>query len=124
MMISTTVIRTIALGLAWAVASVHAQEPRTVEITMRGGMKFEPASFEAKPGEELVIAVKNLDYQPHNFALLKPGTLDEVVRLATTLDANQGQAHDWIPNHPAILAHTPLVSLARGPGAEPVQVRV
>jgi azurin len=122
--------RTIAfgLGLSCAVAGARAQEPspppRTVEITMRGGMRFEPASFEAKPGEELVIAVKNLDYQPHNFALLKPGTREDVVRVATMLDAHRGAANDWVPSHPAILAHTALVSQNRGPGAQSVELRV
>ncbi len=85
---------------------------RTIKLFMRDGLRFEPPRFEAKPGEDLVLEIENGDTtdMAHNFLLLKPGTREEVVTQALAL-AEKGTAQGWVPNHPAILLHTPLLDV-------------
>lgn len=87
-----------------------AKRTRTVKLFMRDGLRFEPSRFTAQPGEELVLEVENGDTtdMAHNFLLLQPGTRDTVVAEALAL-AEKGTARDWVPAHPAILLHTPLL---------------
>ena len=124
-----------ALASAFALASLCAQTPaatkapvaaptkkttgvapapkraRTVKLFMRDGLRFEPPRFEAKPGEDLVLEIENGDTtdMAHNFLLLKPGARDAVVTQALAL-TEQGTARGWVPEHPAILLHTPLLN--------------
>ena len=87
---------------------------RAVRITMRDGLRFEPARFEAQPGEAISLRLRNDDTtdMSHNFMLLRPGTREEVVALATAL-GDQGQARNWRPEHPGILAYSPLIETGR-----------
>jgi azurin len=69
------------LGLAMVPANISAQhrstEPRTVRLTATDNMKFNLASFTAKPGELLRVVLTAVGVQPapqmaHNFVLLNP----------------------------------------------------
>jgi azurin len=95
-------------------AAPAAKRNRTIKLFMRDGLRFEPPRFEAKPGEELVLEVENGDTtdMAHNFLLLKPGTRETVIAQALAL-ADQGTARGWVPDHPAILLHTPLLEVNR-----------
>jgi plastocyanin len=80
-------------------------------MTMRDGLRFEPARFEAKPGEELLLEIENGDStdQAHNFLLLRPGTRDTVVQTALAL-ADKGPGLEFIPASPDIIVHSRLIN--------------
>lgn len=92
-------------------AAPAAKKARSVKLFMRDGLRFEPPRFEAKPGEELMLEIENGDTtdMSHNFLLLKPGTREAVVTEALAL-AEKGTARAWVPEHPAVLLHTPLLN--------------
>lgn len=87
---------------------------RAIRITMRDGMRFDPARFEAKPGEEISLRIRNDDStdMAHNFLLLKPGSREEIIQLAMTL-GDQGTARHWVPQDPRVLFHTQLIETDR-----------
>ena len=87
-----------------------AKKSRTVKMTMRDGLRFDPARFEAKPGEDLVFEIENGDStdQVHNFLLLRPGTRETVVQTALAL-ADKGPAQEFVPASPDVLVHSRLV---------------
>lgn len=80
------------------------KKPRIVKLSMAEGLRFEPPRFEAKPGELLQIELENADvsHQPHNFLLVKPGQVQEVVKIAMEMGEG-GPNRGFIPEHPAIL---------------------
>ncbi|HEY1764758.1 MAG TPA: hypothetical protein VGF85_07525 [Opitutaceae bacterium] len=94
-----------------------APEAREVRVTMRDGLRFDPPRFAANPGEELMLVIENSDTTDliHNFALVKPGTREDVVRQSLALAA-QGAGQDYVPKSPDILAYCHL--LATGSGAK------
>jgi len=86
--------------------------PRTVEITASDNMKYNLASIEAKPGEQLTVILTNIGTQPkdvmgHNWILLKAGTDVEAFDKAATAS----KATDYFPTSLAdqVLAHIPLL---------------
>ena len=80
---------------------------RVVKISMADGMRFEPPRLSAKPGESLLLKLENLDssHQPHNFLVVAPGKIQEVVKESLAL-GEKGALAGFIPEHPAILAST------------------
>ena len=77
---------------------------------MRDGLRFDPPRFETKPGQEVVIALENLDStdQMHNFVLAKPGSRESLVNASLML-ADKGPAMQYVPASPSILAHSALL---------------
>lgn len=90
-----------------AAASKPAAEkkPRIVKLAMAEGLRFDPPRFEAKPGDLIQIELENADtsHQPHNFLIVKPGQVQEVVKIAMEMGEG-GPNRGFIPEHPAILA--------------------
>lgn len=87
---------------------------RTIEITANDQMKFNLASIQAKPGEELRVVLTNVGTMPkeamgHNWVLLKSG----VNAIAFGATAAGARETDYIPTNPQqrqqILAHTKLL---------------
>ncbi len=80
------------------------KKPRIVKLSMAEGLRFEPPRFEAKAGELLQIELENADvsHQPHNFLIVKPGQVQEVVKIAMEM-GESGPNRGFIPEHPAIL---------------------
>jgi glucose/arabinose dehydrogenase len=85
-------------------AKSAAKKPRVVVLEMAEGLRFSPPRFEAKPGELLAIELENADpsHQPHNFLLVQPGRVQEIVKLAMEMGAD-GPNTGFVPQHPAIL---------------------
>jgi glucose/arabinose dehydrogenase/plastocyanin len=85
-------------------AKSAAKKPRVVVLEMAEGLRFSPPRFEAKPGELLSIELENADpsHQPHNFLLVQPGRVQEIVKLAMDMGAD-GPNAGFVPSHPAIL---------------------
>lgn len=86
--------------------------PRTVEITAGDNMKYNLATIEAKPGEQITVILTNIGTQPkevmgHNWILLKVGTDVEAYDKAATL----AKATDYFPAELAgqVIAHIPLL---------------
>jgi azurin len=88
-----------------AAPSKPAKKPRIVTLKMAEGLRFDPPRLEAQPGELLQIALENADvsHQPHNFVLVKPGQVQEVVKVAMEM-GETGPNKGFIPEHPAVLA--------------------
>lgn len=91
--------------LAAKPAKSAVKKPRIVQLAMAEGLRFSPPRFEAKPGEFLALELENVDisHQPHNFVLVQPGRVQEIVKLAMEMGA-EGPNAGFVPQHPAILA--------------------
>lgn len=93
-------------------APAAASGPRTIELTAGDNMKFNLATIEAKPGEEIKVILTNIGSQPkevmgHNWILLKAGT--DVAAFSTA--AAGAKATDYFPEDKKdqVLAHIPLL---------------
>ncbi|MEI6871630.1 MAG: plastocyanin/azurin family copper-binding protein [Verrucomicrobiota bacterium] len=78
---------------------------RSVSLRMVEGLRFDPARFEASPGELIAMKLANMDssHQPHNFVIVQPGQVQEVVKLSMEMAAS-GAAPGAVPKHPAVVA--------------------
>ncbi len=85
--------------------------PGAVQVYMRDGLRFDPPRFEATPGKELTIEVQNVDstHQTHNFLVLKPGKLKEVVQKSMEL-GEKGPAQNFVPEGTEVLGHTAILN--------------
>jgi putative heme-binding domain-containing protein len=83
---------------------------REIEIQVGPNLSFVPRSLHARPGEVLAVSLVNPDSVPHNWALVRPGTLDgvgaAVDRLVTDPDA---VARHYVPKTDDIVAYTDVV---------------
>jgi len=82
---------------------------RSVRIEADKNLTFSLRTFTARPGEPIKLTFSNPDVVPHNWALLKPGTLSTVGDLANKLIAEpDAVARHYIPRTDAVLAHTDI----------------
>ena len=91
--------------------------PRAREIRLETGknLTYVQRRLKAKAGETLSLVLVNPDVVPHNWALVKPGTLVDVGHLANHLVADPDAfARHYIPRSDNVLIHTDVV----GPGEE------
>ena len=94
-------------------ATVASQpKARVVRLSMRDGLRFEPPRFSAKPGEEIILEIENVDatQQTHNFLLVKPGRREAVVEAALAL-GERGPAESFVPKNPDVILHTALLEI-------------
>jgi len=93
------------LPVASAPKAASTKKPRLVTLQMAEGLRFDPPRLEAQPGEVLKFELENVDisHQPHNFVLVKPGQVQEVVKLSMEM-GETGPNKGFIPEHPSILA--------------------
>lgn len=86
------------------------QPGRTLHLRAAPGMQFEPRELHAKAGERLSLTFDNPDVMPHNFALLKIGSIERVGDLANKLiPAPDALSKHFIPMSDDILCHTRLL---------------
>jgi len=102
--------------LAMATRSVpnpHAKRKkggRKITIETASNLSFATRSFKVKPGEFIEFKLSNPDVVPHNWALLKPGTLERVGKLANKLISDPEAAiRHYIPKTDDVLAYTNVV---------------
>lgn len=83
---------------------------RQVLLQMAEGLRFDPPRFEARPEEEILVRLENLDpsHLAHNFVVVKPGTVQEIVQVAMAM-GEAGPAKGFVPEHPAVLSATKAV---------------
>lgn len=91
-------------------APAEPKKPLQVKVEMRDGLRFEPPRFAAQPGQQITVTLSNADstHQQHNFLVIQPGKLKEIVEQSLTLGEN-GPKQQFIPVNPAILVHSAVL---------------
>jgi azurin len=87
------------------------QNARPITIAAAKNLMFDRVELRARAGEALRLTFTNPDAVPHNWALLKPGTLQQVGQQANQLisDPNAAANH-YIPDTENVLVYTDIVS--------------
>jgi azurin len=88
---------------------------RTIFLEARDNLQFSTRRIEVQAGERIALKFKNPDVVPHNWALIRPGTLETVGDMANRL-IGQPEAYlqQYVPKSDSVLAYTDIVE----PGAE------
>ena len=82
---------------------------RSIAIEAGKNLTFEPRTFTVKAGEPIKLSFVNPDVVPHNWALIKPGTLATVGDLANKIIAEpDAVARRYIPRTDDVLAYTDI----------------
>ena len=83
---------------------------REITIQTAGNLSYATRSFTVKAGQPIRFTLQNPDVVPHNWALIKPGTLHRVGDLANKLISNpEAAARQYIPESSDVLAYTDIV---------------
>ncbi len=83
---------------------------RELRIAAAEGLQFSTKRLTAKAGERVTLLFENPDAMPHNWALLKPGTLETIgAVLAKEIADPTAATRQYIPDDPAVLAWTDIV---------------
>ncbi len=86
-------------------------DARLIEIAAAKNLMYDRRELRAKAGEPIHLVFNNPDAVPHNWALLKPGTLQKVGQLCNKLIADpEAAARHYIPKTADVLAYTDVVS--------------
>ncbi|MFO0961114.1 MAG: plastocyanin/azurin family copper-binding protein [Isosphaeraceae bacterium] len=95
------------------VPNPHAKripDARSIRIETGPNLSFATKRFTVKAGEAIRLTLANPDVVPHNWALIRPGTLPAVGDLANRLIAEpDAAARQYIPRTDDILAYTDVV---------------
>jgi putative heme-binding domain-containing protein len=88
---------------------------RAVNIEADKNLTYAKRTLTVKAGEPLRLTFTNPDVVPHNWVLLKPGTLEKVGQLANQMIAEpDALARQYVPKTPDVLLYTDIVQpLAR-----------
>jgi azurin len=82
---------------------------RSIRIEAGKNLTFAPRSFKVKANEPIKLTFVNPDVVPHNWALIKPGTLAKVGDLANKIIAEpDAVVRRYIPTTDDVLAHTDI----------------
>jgi azurin len=83
---------------------------RVLSIEAGKNLSFSARSFKVKAGEPIKLTFVNPDSVPHNWALLKPGTLARVGDLVNKIIAEPDAAsRHYIPHSDDVLVYTDIV---------------
>jgi putative heme-binding domain-containing protein len=86
------------------------QGARPITIGAAKNLTFDVTELRVRAGEPLRLTFKNPDAVPHNWALLKPGTLKQVGEQTNKLIADpEAAAHHYIPESDNVLVYTDVV---------------
>jgi azurin len=84
---------------------------RTLEVTAALGLKFAQMELHAKAGEALTVRFVNPDAVPHNWVLIKPGTLNSVGDAANRMiAAPDAVERHYVPESTDVLAYTDMTN--------------
>jgi len=84
---------------------------QTVEIkTLTAQMRYDTPEFSVPPGTPLRIIFNNVDDLPHNIVFCQPGTDVLAISMRQMEKPDDAVKRDWVPNDPAIFAHSRLVN--------------
>ncbi len=91
----------------WRTAIPNA---RVIVIEAGKNLTFLPSSFTARAGEPIKLTFKNPDVVPHNWALIRPGTLSTVGDLANKLIADpEASSRHYVPRSEDVLLYADIV---------------
>ncbi len=83
---------------------------RVVEIEAGSSLTFKTSRLEVKAGERIALTFINPDAVPHNWALIKPGTLERIGELTNKLISDpEAGLKQYIPASDDVLAYTDIV---------------
>jgi len=81
---------------------------KKLKMSVLPGLRFDVPRFHVQPGQKVIIEFENTDDMDHNLLIIKPGTREKIVELASKLGA-QGMAKSYIPESKDILWHTKIL---------------
>jgi putative heme-binding domain-containing protein len=88
---------------------------RKIQIAAGANLTYSPRVLSARAGEAIRLVFHNPDVVPHNWVLVRPGTLAVVGDLANKIIADpEALARQYVPRSEAVIAYTDLVP----PGGE------
>jgi azurin len=84
---------------------------REIKLEAGKNLTFATPTLRAKPGEAIRLVFKNPDVVPHNWVLLKPGTLATVGELTNRMlaDPDAVRRH-YVPSSKDVLVYTEIVA--------------
>ncbi|MBI2477210.1 MAG: hypothetical protein HYV60_00720 [Planctomycetia bacterium] len=86
------------------------RDARVIRVETGSNLSYTTRSFRVRAGEPIEFTLSNPDVVPHNWALIKPGTLQRVGGLANRLISDpEAVAHQYIPDSSDVLAYTDVV---------------
>jgi azurin len=86
------------------------KEARAITIETGSNLSYQTRSFRVQAGEPIALTLSNPDVVPHNWALIKPGTLQRVGDLANRLISDpDAVVRQYIPASTDVLAYTDVV---------------
>lgn len=90
--------------------AVRKKNGRVITIKTATNLTFAQRSFRVKPGELIEFTLENPDVVPHNWVLLKPGTLRRVGEHANRLISDpEAAVRQYVPQTSDVLAFTDIV---------------
>ena len=90
------------------------ENARKFELSTATNLSFTTRRMKLKAGEPVQVTLKNPDVVPHNWALLRPGTLQTVGKQANQLVTDPaGWARHYIPQSEDVLAWTDIVEAGK-----------
>ena len=85
-------------------------DARPIQVEAGKNLTFATPSIRAKAGEAIRLTFKNPDVVPHNWVLIKPGTLKNVGELANRLIADpDAVARSYVPKSDDVLIYADVV---------------
>lgn len=84
---------------------------RPLRIKASGGLRFATRELTARVGERLSLTLENPDVLPHNWVLLRPGSVERTGDLVNKLITDpDGFARHYVPDTSDVLAWTDMVN--------------
>jgi putative heme-binding domain-containing protein len=84
-------------------------DPRTITIEAGKNLSFTPRELSCRPGEAIKLVFRNPDVVPHNWLLLKPGSLQRVGDLANKLISSpDAVTWQYVPQTDDVLAYADI----------------
>ena len=88
-----------------------AERGNVINLQAAAGLQFEPKQLKVTPGSKVRLVFENPDIMLHNWVLLKPGSFEEVGKLADELASSpEGVKQDYLPTSDKILHHSKLLA--------------
>jgi putative heme-binding domain-containing protein len=86
-------------------------DSRAIRIEAGKNLTFSLGSFTVRAGEPIRLVFTNPDVVPHNWALVRPGTLEKVGDLANKFIADpEAVYHHYVPRTDDVLLYTDIVN--------------
>ncbi len=86
------------------------QNARAIKISAAKNLMFDTTRLKVRAGEPIRLTFENPDGVPHNWALLKPGTLESVGQLTNRMISDPDAAgRHYIPKTDDVIAYTDVV---------------